>query len=222
MGSGVHGELVLFETYNVAGKKVASNSNSFLSRGLNAAMAMLSSMLLWSLHPNPSSTNNCRRRLAISLLFVIVNLLQWNAVLISTSSSPSSSEEATTTLPLPLATVAYAISITSCTNKLSYSLFDAASVLRQSILLNSWPLHPTSQYGATFYAFTMANTEQPRPSSLSEEENDADQVTAMHYQDECSRILSLAGWEVLPQSRPVSPELIKEPEGSILKMGIGR
>ncbi len=168
-----------------------------------------------------TSTTHCRRRLVISFLFVIGNLLQWNAVFISTSLPASSSE--VTTLPLPLlATVAYAISITSCTNKLSSSLFDAVSVLRQSILLNSWPLHPTSQYGATFYAFTVMKTEQqPRPSALSKDEHDADQNIAIH-QDECSRILSSAGWEVLPQSRPVYPELIKEPEGSILKMGIGR
>ncbi len=57
---------------------------------------------------------------------------------------------------------------------------------------------------------------------MSKEEHDADQNIIAIHQDECSRILSLAGWEVLPQSRPVNPELIKEPEGSILKMGIGR
>ena len=168
-----------------------------------------------SSHASPS-TKHRRRPLAIAFLFVIANLLHWNNVLISSysslsSSTSSSGEASATSTKVPLATVAYAISITSCTSKLSSSLFDAASVLRQSIVLNSWPLHPTSQYEAKFYAFTL----KP-PGSLTAEE------IARLSQDECSRILTLAGWEVLPQSRPVHPELIKEPEGSILKKDIGR
>lgn len=195
----------------------------------------------WSLHrPNPSShetsssssttTNNyCRRKLVIAFLFVAVNLLKWNNnLLISTSSNNSlSSSSSSSSIPFPLTTVAYAISITSCTTKLSSSLLDAASVLRQSILLNSWPLHPTSQYGATFYAFTIMKTaaassssSQPLSSTSSLHKDSREDITML--QDECSRILSLAGWEVLPQGKPVHTELIKEPEGSILKKGIGR
>ena len=177
-----------------------------------------SSLRLRTLRSKPSSAetssahNHCLRRLVVAFLFVIANLWHWNnnvVTLLSTSSSSSSSSgTSTAALPSsPLATVAYAISITSCTSKLSSTLFDAASVLRQSILLNSWPLHPSSRYGAAFYAFTISMTTT---------------TTTTTTQDECSRILSLAGWTVLPQSRPVHPELIKEPEGSILKMGIGR
>jgi len=170
-----------------------------------------------SSHASPSTKHLRRRPLAIAFLFVIANLLHWNNVLISSysslsSSTSSSGEASATSTKVPLATVAYAISITSCTSKLSSSLFDAASVLRQSIVLNSWPLHPASQYEAKFYAFTL----KP-PGSLTVEEE-----IARLSQDECSRILTLAGWEVLPQSRPVHPELIKEPEGSILKKNIGR
>ena len=167
--------------------------------------------LLRTLRSKPSSAetssahNHCLRRLVVAFLFVIANLWHWNnsILILSTPSSGATRTSTDTTVPSsPLATVAYAISITSCTSKLSSTLFDAASVLRQSILLNSWPLHPSSRYGAAFYAFTISTTTTT--------------------QDECSRILSLAGWTVLPQSRPVHPELIKEPEGSILKMGIGR
>jgi len=39
--------------------------------------------------------------------------------------------------------------------------------------------------------------------------------------DRCYQILSLAGWEMLPQDPPLYNSLIKEPAGSILKMGIG-
>ena len=174
-----------------------------------------SSLRLRTLRSKPSSAetssahHSCLslRRLVVAFLFVIANLWHWNnnVLILSTSSSGATRTSTDTTVPSsPLATVAYAISITSCTSKLSSTLFDAASVLRQSILLNSWPLHPSSRYGAAFYAFTISMT------------------TTTTTQDECSRILSLAGWTVLPQSRPVHPELIKEPEGSILKMGIGR
>ena len=180
-------------------------------------MSMWGSLRVRTLRSKPtpssaetSSAHHCLslRRLIVAFLFVIVNLWHWNNIVVTllSTSSPSSSSSGTSTaaLPLPLATVAYAISITSCTSKLSSTLFDAASVLRQSILLNSCPLHPSSRYGAAFYAFPISMT------------------TTTTTQDECSRILSLAGWTVLPQSRPVHPELIKEPEGSILKMGIGR
>ena len=183
---------------------------------------------------SPSSSSSFsfhfRRRLAIAFLFVISNLFRWNtstALVTPTSSSRSSYHSSSTTslaeASLPLATAAYAISITSCTSKLSSSLFDAASVLRQSIVLNSWPLHPNSRYGAQFYAFTLKSP----PSNDDNGEINATKTTtaaaaAIAYGDECSRLLSLAGWEVLPQDRPVHPELIKEPEGSILKAGIGR
>jgi len=143
------------------------------------------------------------RRLLIALIFVIVSVLRWDRDLDiltsayhSTHSKPSPSSPAQ-----PLATVGYAISITKCAPKPRF--FDAAAVLRRSIQLNSWPLHATSRYGAKFYAFTTKPTDGSDPAN-----------------DKCFQILSLAGWEVLPQPPPLYPSLIKEPEGSVLRTGI--
>lgn len=98
--------------------------------------------------------------------------------------------------------MAYAISITSCNFKLTRRLFDGAAVLKRSIELNSWPKHPHSRYASNFYALVL-------------KQDDGEL-------DECSKILQLAGWEVLLQDNPiVYTNLIKEPEGSSLKAGIG-
>ena len=136
-----------------------------------------------------------RRRLIIASIFAIICIRRWHRDLNSISNndglmlpSPPSS--------LPLATVAYAVSITSCSPKLAARLYDAAAVLRRSIQLNSYPMNANSRYGAKFYAFSL-------------------------NQDSCTARLSLAGWEVLLQDPPIYRELIKEPKGSVLKMGIG-
>lgn len=141
----------------------------------------------------------------IACIFVVVSILRLNHDLDAKSKSSLSSAGAFPASALPLATAAYAVSITACGPKLSARLFDAAAVLRRSIQLNSWPLNPDSRYGAKFYAFTL---KQPGG-------NEAEV-------DRCYQILSNAGWEVMPQDVPVYNSLIKTPENSILSMGIGR
>jgi len=121
-------------------------------------------------------------------LFVLVNL-QWATLL---KSPPPTSYSRSVS---PHATVGYAVSITACSGKLSAWIFDAASVLRRSVQLNSWPVHNESSYAAEFYAFS-------HPSF-----------------DSCNEALSLAGWRVLQQGF-IDVSSMDEPEGSILKEGI--
>jgi hypothetical protein len=75
--------------------------------------------------------------------------------------SPASRIKPTTrinnkTAPAPAATAtataAYIISITSCSAKFSYTLWDAAAVFQKSIALTSFPLHPFSKYSSHVYA----------------------------------------------------------------------
>ena len=132
----------------------------------------------------------------IASLFVLVNL-QWSAVLtIPPPTSYSRSVGIRRRRRESLATVGYAVSITACSGKLSARVFDAASVLRRSVQLNSWPVHNQSSYAAEFYAFS-------HPSF-----------------DSCNEALSLAGWRVLPQGF-IDVSSMEEPEGSSLKGGIG-
>ncbi|KAL7548057.1 hypothetical protein ACHAWF_011343, partial [Thalassiosira exigua] len=145
-----------------------------------------------------------RRRLLVALAFAAVSVFRWNRELAAVSSSSSSVSSASGRRrrpSSPLATVAYAVSITACPPKIAPRVFDAAAVLKRSVELNSWPIHESSRYGAKFYAFAM-RTRDGTP-------------------DRCQALLSLAGWEVLYQrDEPLHPTLIKVPEGSILKMGI--
>lgn len=149
-----------------------------------------------------------RRRLVIALAFVVVSVFRWDRDLAAPTTSAAVYANATSRpspASLPVATVAYAVSITRCSPKLSGRLFDAGAVLRRSIQLNSWPMHPESRYAAKFYAFTL------RPADGS-----APEIT-----DRCFQVLEKAGWEVLPQDPPLYPELIEEPDGSALKTNIG-
>ena len=135
------------------------------------------------------------RLMIIASLFVLVNL-QWATVLISPPPMSYSRSVGRRSRREPLATVGYAVSITACSGKLSARVFDAASVLRRSVQLNSWPVHNESSYAAEFYAFS-------HPSF-----------------DSCNEALSLAGWRVLPQGF-IDVSSMDEPEGSSLKEGIG-
>ena len=153
------------------------------------------------------------RQFLIAIIFVAISIIRIRNVdfyttLLSSSFSSSSqnnnSTSSSTQHNLPLATVAYAISITSCGPKLSQRLFDAAAVLKRSIELNSYPMHNSSRYEPNFYAFTL-KPEKGDPKD-----------------DNCYKILELAGWTMRPENEPLYIDLIKEPAGSILKMGIGR
>lgn len=155
-----------------------------------------------------------KRQFLIAIIFVAISIIRIRNVdfyttLLSSSFSSSSqnnnnSTSSSTQHNLPLATVAYAISITSCGPKLSQRLFDAAAVLKRSIELNSYPMHNSSRYEPKFYAFTL-KPEKGDPKD-----------------DNCYKILELAGWTMRPENEPLYIDLIKEPAGSILKMGIGR
>jgi len=152
-----------------------------------------------NLVPSKQLSSTDKRRLLMALCFTFVSVLRWNRDLNSIPSTATLPKPSATSLspPEPLATAAYAVSITSCSSKLFARLFDAAAVLRRSIQLNSWPLHPDSRYAARFYAFTQKPNET------------------------CYQILTLAGWEVIPQDPPLYNSLIKEPSGSTLRNGIG-
>mmetsp|Transcript_18231 Transcript_18231/g.33223 ORF Transcript_18231/g.33223 Transcript_18231/m.33223 type:complete len:531 (+) Transcript_18231:12-1604(+) len=155
----------------------------------------------WSL---PKQLNT--RRLFIASIFAIISILRWDRDLTTPISTTAHFDSSSPSSPaLPLATVAYAVSITKCSPKLSARLYDAAVVLKRSIELNSWPLHPDSRYAAKFYAFTLKPADNSDPATV----------------DRCYQVLTLAGFEVVPQDPPLYPQLIKEPEGSVLKMGIG-
>eukprot|EP00956_Cyclotella_meneghiniana_P025244 scaffold52285_cov23-Cyclotella_meneghiniana.AAC.1 len=104
----------------------------------------------------------------------------------------------------PMATVAYAISLTNCGPK--FNPFDTAAVLKRSIELNSWPKHPESRYASEFFAFVKTSN-----------------AALYNYQeDRCGQLLSLAGWTIIPKEDTVNSAIIKEPQGSILKGGISR
>ena len=158
--------------------------------------------------------NTQKRRLIIASIFAIFSILRlnrdlnkWIAVAgdsIETSIIIASSFSITAQ-SLPIATAAYAVSITSCGPKLSARLYDAAAVLRKSIELNSYPLNKESRYGAKFYSFTLKQPDGSDPAVV----------------DRCYQLLQKAGWDPLPQDPPIYPSLIKEPEGAVLKMGIG-
>ncbi|KAL9182428.1 hypothetical protein ACHAXT_013080 [Thalassiosira profunda] len=140
-----------------------------------------------------------KRRLLIALAFAFVCVLRWEAAPILSLPAGEDFSNAHLYPPTrPVATAAYAVSITTC-GKMAGRLFDAAAVLRRSIELNSWPLNENSRYGAKFYAFML------KPVNPS---------------DPCAERLALAGWEVVHEDAPIYPDLIKEPEGSALKMGI--
>jgi len=159
--------------------------------------------------PHPSNTSNAhiQRKVLIALLFALISIVRWNRDLAKTAPISASDFRFAIATPeeLPLATVGYAVSITKCSPKLANRLYDAAMVLKRSIEIVSYPIHPDSRYGAAFYAFT-----------LKSEDPNYDPAKS----DRCHQALSLAGWKVLPQDKPLYPELIKEPEGSGLKMGI--
>ena len=100
----------------------------------------------------------------------------------------------------------YAVSITGCSSKLQRSLYDAAAVLKRSIELNAYPLKSGSRYAAKFYAFTLKPEDGSDPARV----------------DRCYQILSKAGYEVVPQDKPIYTSLIQEPKGAggMLKNGI--
>ena len=170
---------------------------------------------------NPTPT---LRRLLICIIFVSIYILSWDEqkllqalrdVSLSDASlqvqhtvqedSPSSIKIQNAPLvssDQPIATVAYAISITKCISK--SNPFDTAAVLKRSIELNSWPKHPTSRYAAKFYAFVKT----------------ANASKYHHRSDRCGEFLSLAGWTTIPKEESIHLDQIQEPPGSILKSEI--
>ena len=177
---------------------LASNVCSLLRN----VMASLPSSLRLSL-----SSITYLRPVLIAILFATFSLIKLthnlNNALISYDGTVPASSLNQTRPSQPLATAAYAISITSC-GKLSKSLYDAASVLKRSIELNSHPLHHTSRYAAHYYAFILKPDNNLDPKVV----------------DKCYQLLELAGWTIKLEDTPLYPELIKEPPGSILKNGI--
>ena len=133
---------------------------------------------------------------AISCVIIFLNLrgLQLNQFILS---SPMSSSIQSTP-SVPIATVAYVISLTSCTPNFARHLYDIVSILRRSIQLNSFPRHPHSRYASKLYAFTIGNDEP------------------------CQTFLRLAGAKVVVQDPPIDISFIQTPDGSNLKSGISK
>mmetsp|Transcript_24990 Transcript_24990/g.42492 ORF Transcript_24990/g.42492 Transcript_24990/m.42492 type:complete len:522 (+) Transcript_24990:45-1610(+) len=153
--------------------------------------------------------NPTYRRLLIAIAFISITIRNWDdkELLRAFRNASVSSTDNTSTSSIisdgPVTTVAYAISITSCSHKLNP--FDPAAVLKRSIELNSWPKHPKSRYASEFYVFIKTSN--------------AKQYN--HIADRCGSLLSLAGWNIIPQEEQVYQGLIKEPPESILKNNIG-
>ncbi|CAB9509740.1 expressed unknown protein [Seminavis robusta] len=120
------------------------------------------------------------------------------AVKLITSSSSSAELQ---TPSLPTAKVVFVVSLTSCLPKFKRTLFDAASVLRRSIELNTYPLHPNASYQADLVALLPTHLQQPNG---------------------CGSILEQAGFDVRIVPLPVSPDEIRGGEGFILKDAIHR
>ncbi|KAL7575620.1 hypothetical protein ACA910_011450 [Epithemia clementina (nom. ined.)] len=57
----------------------------------------------------------------------------------------------------PTTTVAYIVTLTSCSKNFRSALFDVGRVLRHSIETNSHPNHPTARYAAHFYVIVPPN-----------------------------------------------------------------
>ena len=62
----------------------------------------------------------------------------------------------------PIATVAYLVSVTSCKPKLAMKIYDFGAVLKKSIDLNSFPLHPSSRYASKVFVLATPETKTTR------------------------------------------------------------
>lgn len=89
--------------------------------------------------------------------------------------------------------IAYAVTLSGCNPH--ESLSDGAAVLRHSIALQSYPLHPSSRYGFAMYALVHPN--------------------AMH----CSNELSRVGYQILERDTPVQ---LKDIKGEFLRENVSK
>lgn len=62
----------------------------------------------------------------------------------------------------PIATVAYLVSVTGCSKGFATKIFDFGAVLKKSIELNSFPLHPKSRYASKAFVLVTPETKKTR------------------------------------------------------------
>ncbi|CAJ1944495.1 unnamed protein product [Cylindrotheca closterium] len=68
------------------------------------------------------------------------------------------SQSVGTNVTAPITTVAYLVSVTGCTKSFATKIYDFGAVLKKSIDLNSFPLHPRSRYGSKTFVLVTPET----------------------------------------------------------------